>query len=247
MKLPRKLDDFVDSGRHSLDSLVDGGRHGLDSFVDGGRKSAHRLYSGGRHWIEDHLPEPRSNSGPRSAPEPADVRRSAERVVARTRQATDERLRAPVRWIEERLLPEPRRTASILLPSVVAAATAGAAFWWWTSWSRGRAEAADRAALDAAGGAEGKAHPERVMAHAPEPTHSPAAPADASAARLATPAEDVMAHAPPPPEVDPARAAAQVAAGLAAGVGEVAPGQAVASLDESLAVQGGAAKDGAPA
>ena len=230
MKLPR-LDDLVDTGRHNLDTLVDGGRKGLDTLVAGGRKSAGRVYRDGHHWLVDHLPEPKSQL--------KDVRRSARRGVARTRQAADERLRAPVRWIEERLMPEPRRTSSILLPSVLAAAGAGVAFWWWTSWSRGRAEAADRAAQDAAGGAAGKAAPERVMAHAPEPQGAPTDVPDTSAARLAQPAEELMAHAPAPKATaDEAGLLASDAGGLAAGVGEVAPTGAVKSLDESLAVQG---------
>ena len=235
MKLPR-LDDLVDSGRHNLDTLVDGGRRGLDTLVEGGRKGASRAYRDGRHWVADRLPEPKalSRSGLKG------LRRSATREAVRTRQAADERLRAPVRWIEERLMPEPRRTSSVLLPSVLAAAGAGVAFWWWTSWSRGRAEAADRAALDAQGGAAGKAEPEKVMAHAPAPAETPVDVPDPSAAKLAEPAEEIMAHAPAPEATaDEGRILASAAtSGLAAEVGQVAPAAAVKSLDESLAVQG---------
>ena len=265
MKLPR-----------NLDGLVDTGRHGLEGLVDGGRKSARRLYADGRGWIEDHLPDA------------ADVRRAAkqgrsraEHVVggsrdragdaakrgldrsedagraALRRAGDDDRLRAPVRWIEARL-PEPGRNSSVLWPSVLAAAGAGVAFWWWTSWARGRAEAAERAALDAAGGAAGAARPEQVMAHAPEPSDAPVETPDPSAAKLSPPAEDIMAHTPPPSHGTPAAAAkprakatggkatadearllaSAAAAGLAGGVGDVAPAAAVKSLDESLAVQG---------
>ena len=165
-----------------------------------------------------------------------------------------------MRWIEARL-PEPRRATSVLWPSVLAAAGAGAAFWWWTSWSRGRAEAAEREALDAAGGAAGKANPEGVMAHAPPPAGRPGEAPDASAAKLSEPAEQVMAHTPPPADAgsaggastggstvgrataDEARLlASTAAAALAGGVAEVAPAPTVTSLDESLAVQGAAPK-----
>ena len=258
MKLPRNLDDLVESGRHNIEGLV-----------DGGRKGAQRLYDDGRHWIGDRLPDarPAARDVGRSAERARDqasatARRSADQATSTVRRAVDdERLRAPVRWLEARL-PEPRRSSSVLLPSVLAAAGAGVAFWWWTSWSRGRAEAAERAALDAAGGAEGKAHPEAVMAHAPEPAGAPVHASDRSAAKLSEPAEDVMAHTPPPAEVDPAasgssgggkgpstKATADEArllgstapAGLAGGVQEVAPAKTVTSLDESLAVQGSSA------
>ncbi len=249
MKLPR-LDDLVETGRSNLEGLV-----------DGGRKNAQRFYADGRHWIEDHLPDARDVR--RQAERGGDRARDAARSAAR-RAADDDRLRAPVRWIEARL-PEPRRSHSVLWPSVLAAAGAGVAFWWWTSWSRGVAE---RAALDAAGGAEGKAHPESVMAHSPEPAGARTDAPDPSAAKLSEPAEDVMAHSPPPPEVDPAKTsgaaggdatsgskpgsgkatadearllASTAAAGLSGGVDEVAPAKTVKSLDESLAVQGSAA------
>ena len=257
MKLPR-LDDLVDTGRHNLDSLVDGGRKGLDTLVEGGRRGASRAYRDGRHWVVDHLPEPKDLPRPGLEARKKELRRSAERGVARTRQAADERLRAPVRWIEERLMPEPRRTSSILLPSVLAVAGAGVAFWWWTSWSRGRAEAADRAALDAQGGAAGQAEPETVMAHAPAPARAPVDAPDPSAAKLSEPAEKIMAHAPAPqpasqgtaPQTPVAKATADearllastAAAGLAAGVGGTVSAEAVNSLDETLAVQGSAPK-----
>ena len=270
MKLPRPLDDLVETGRHNLEGLVDGGRkgaqrlyddgrHNLEGLVDGGRKGAQRIYHDGRHWIGDHLPDARElrRSGRREVERQGGRAQAAGRSAA-SRAAADDRLRAPVRWIEARL-PEPRRSHSVLWPSVLAAAGAGVAFWWWTSWSRGRAEAADREALDAAGGAEGKAHPEQVMAHAPEPAGAPVNAPDASAAKLSEPAEDVMAHAPPPSEAAPATGAGKggkatadearllgstAASGLAGGVAEVAPAKAVKSLDESLAVQGAASSKG---
>lgn len=182
MKLPRNLDHLVESGRHGLEDLVETGRRG-----------AGRVYADGRDWIADHLPD--------RAPSSGEVRRGAEKA----RRSAEETLRSPVAWVEARL-PEPRRSHTVVWPSVLAAGAAGVAFWWWTSWARGRAEAAERAALDAAGGAEGRAHPEQVMAHNAEPAGAPSEAPDTSASKLTEPAEDIMAHAPPPPEVDPAQA-----------------------------------------
>lgn len=96
--------------------------------------------------------------------------------------------------------PPPLARAAWVIPALAAAAGTGAALWWWTQWARGRAEAQSRAEFDAAGGAEGQAHPEQVMAHNPEPPEAPMEVADPADSDLSVPAEDVMAHSPPPAE-----------------------------------------------
>ena len=94
--------------------------------------------------------------------------------------------------------------AGALWPTLFAAAGAGVAFWWWNQWARGQAEAAaqpslpasdaegqapdpERHAEDLAGGLEGAAHPELVMAHAPEPAVNEGEPATAQPDSSAAP------------------------------------------------------------
>ena len=73
--------------------------------------------------------------------------------------------------------------AAALWPALFAAAGAGAAVWWWNQWARGQAEAqagsegaphpeppVEPSPEDRAGGLEGAAAPEAIMAHAPAPT-----------------------------------------------------------------------------
>ncbi len=72
--------------------------------------------------------------------------------------------------------------AAALWPALFAAAGAGAAVWWWNQWARGQAEAqagsegappldppVEPSPEDRAGGREGAATPETIMAHAPTP------------------------------------------------------------------------------
>ena len=133
-------------------------------------------------------------------PDIDEILRSGEKRMRRLREHGADEAAA---WVREHL-PALRRAApppppplrpSILLPAVIAAAGAGAAVWWWTQWARGRAEA-QRAALDAEGGAAGAAHPEGVMAHNAEPSPATADTPSADAG-VDGHAAEVMAHRPP--------------------------------------------------
>ena len=118
-----------------------------------------------------------------------------------------------------------------LWPTVFAVAGAGAAFLWWNQWARGQAEADDHARREADAAAEGAAHPEAIMAHAPPPADAPAHDEAAGSDRVV---DAIMAHAPAPDmtaEPQPARKPRVSKAGpvVSASVAE--------GLDASLAVQ----------
>ena len=163
----------------------------------------------------------------------------------RVRRLRDEDLGRPLEWLHDHLPyvrdEKPSRLGPALGATAVAAAGAGVAFWWWTQWAQGRAEAAERAALDARGGAEGAAHPEAVMAHSPAPPEASAEVADPSAAELAEPAQDVLAHAPPPapagrkPRAAAARPAAKPAAKVPAAEAALLASAAGAPLGDPAA------------
>ena len=159
-------------------------------------------------WVQDHLP---------------DVPRLAERGGHDAVEWVQARL--PTRRDLQRRAPD---AASLLWPTVIAAAGAGAAFWWWTSWSRGR----DEAEREARASAEGAAHPDAIMAHAPPPEAAP--PQDPHPAEDEA-APDVMAHAPPP---------APTGKGKLKKVKPVVAPKAAEALQRNLAVQ--AAGDAPP-
>ncbi len=147
------------------------------------------------------------------------LRKSGRRV----RRLRDEDLGRPLVWLHDHL-PHPQdERPSRLVPALgataLAAAGAGVAFWWWTQWARGRAETVERTNLDARGGADGAAHPEAVMAHAPPPADTPGDVADPSASGLAEPAEALMAHTPPSVATASGFAAAAAGGGGAHGSG----------------------------
>ena len=225
-------------------------QHRLDALLRTGRREAERLYDerlkDSVSWVEDHLPRLRREAEHAEREAHRSAESAGRRGVKVARKGYDEHLRAPVTWIEDHLPRQRSNAGAILAPTLIAAAGAGVAFWWWTQWARGRAEA-ERAALDAAGGAAGEAHPEAVMAHAPPPSDGPSDTPDPSAGKLAEPAEEVMAHTPPSAGAGRASASTTADAGkllssaaatsLQGGVQAVLPPAAAESLNETLAVQ----------
>lgn len=126
--------------------------------------------------------------------------------------------------------------AGALWPSLFAVASAGAAFWWWNQWARGQAEADDHARREADAAAEGAAHPQAIMAHAPPPADAPAH----DGAAGSDPAVDaIMAHAPEP--VAAPQAAREPRAKKA---GPIVSAPVASALDASLAVQAARTPEG---
>ena len=224
------LDHSVRDGRGLLDERLKQGRHALDHSVRDGRDDFDRGVRDGRKRLDRGLDDGRKMFSDRVD----DGRRLVEARFADGRKAATA---TPSLW-----------------PILLVAAGAGGAFWWWTQWSRGKAEAEARAAVDKreGGGEAPIAHPEMVMAHHEAPAGGPSNAVDPSDDKLVEPAEQLMMHAPvddtpvaaeakaPPPRTSKG---GKTTAGKAEALATVA-GQALASapkaIEESLGVQGAA-------
>ena len=235
----RVLELRLRDGRKVFDRTIDDGRGELDQRTRQGRKLFDRTLDDGRDALDARVRQ---------------GRKVFDRSLNDGRKALNSRFDEGRRLVVDRF-EESQKAASPnapLWPILLVAAGAGGAFWWWTQWSRGKAEAEARAAVDKreGGGEVPIAHPEMVMAHHEVPAGGPSNAIDKADDKVVEPAEQLMMHAP----VDDTPVAPAVKrAGAAKGVKTVsAKAEALASvanqalagapkaIEESLGVQGSA-------